>query len=200
MLVFSVFQKASGGVVCENSYRPFGTHYDLPMISMGNAISSYFNGNDQKAFYKWYFGDSLHPNNTGYQLMADCITRMFDKMDKETAEEDNITDMDAMAPVKSSAYQGMKMLDSKTDVTKDKAITSFTSGGFNQNDNATGSFQYEYKGQKGAAWFPDNWMHTSTSGTDALNLKVKCKALTLIYKLSNSTEYGSADLYVDGKL
>ena len=89
---------------------------------------------------------------------------------------------------------------SKTDVTKDKAITSFTSGGFNQNDNATGSFQYEYKGQKGAAWFPDNWMHTSTSGTDALNLKVKCKALTLIYKLSNSTEYGSADLYVDGKL
>lgn len=200
VLVFSVFQKASGGVVCENNYRPFGTHYDLPMISMGNAISSYFGGNDQKAFYKWYFGDSLHPNNTGYQLMADCITRMFDKMDKETAEEDNITDMDAMAPVKSSAYQGMKMLDSKTDVTKDNAITSFTSGGFNQNDNATGSFQYEYKGQKGAAWFPDNWMHTSTSGTDALKLKVKCKALTLIYKLSNSTEYGSADLYVDGKL
>ena len=200
VLVFSVFQKASGGVVCENNYRPFGTHYDLPMISMGNAISSYFNGNDQKAFYKWYFGDSLHPNNTGYQLMADCITRMFDKMDKETAEEDNITDMDAMAPVKSSAYQGMKMLDSKTDVTKDNAITSFSSGGFNQNDNATGSFQYEYKGQKGAAWFPDNWMHTSTSGTDALKLKVKCKALTLIYKLSNSKEYGSADLYVDGKL
>lgn len=64
--------------------------------------------------------------------MADCITRMFDKMDKETAEEDNITDMDAMAPVKSSAYQGMKMLDSKTDVTKDNAITSFSSGGFNQ--------------------------------------------------------------------
>jgi len=28
--------------------------------------------------------------------MADCITRMFDKMDKETAEEDNITDMDAI--------------------------------------------------------------------------------------------------------
>ena len=94
----------------------------------------------------------------------------------------------------------LKMLDSKTDVTKDNAITSFSSGGFNQNDNATGSFQYEYKGQKGAAWFPDNWMHTSTSGTDALKLKVKCKALTLIYKLSNSKEYGSADLYVDGKL
>ena len=200
VLVFSVFKQASGGVVCENDYRPFGTYYDLPMISMGNAISSYFATSDKEAFYKWYFGDSLHPNNTGYQLMADCITRMFDKMDKETAEEDNITDMDAMAPVKSSAYQGMKMLDSKTDVTKDNAITSFTSGGFNQNDNATGSFQYEYKGQKGAAWFPDNWMHTSTSGTDALKLKVKCKALTLIYKLSNSTEYGSADLYVDGKL
>lgn len=199
VLVFSVFQESSGGVVCENDYRPFGTYYDLPMISMGNAIASYFDTPDQKAFYKWYFGDTLHPNNTGYQLMADCITRMFDKMDKEEAEADNITDMDAMAPVMSSAYQGMKMLDAKTDIATDASIKSFNAGSFNQNDNATGSFQYEYKGKQGAAWFPDNWMHTSSSGTDALKFEVNCKALTLIYKLSNSVEYGSADLYVDGK-
>lgn len=86
------------------------------MISMGNAISAYFDTPDQKAFYKWYFGDDLHPNNTGYQLMSDCITNLFDKIDKEEAEKDNITDVDSMDPVKSAAYQGMKMIDSSTDV------------------------------------------------------------------------------------
>ena len=28
VLVFSVFKQASGGVVCENDYRPFGTYDD----------------------------------------------------------------------------------------------------------------------------------------------------------------------------
>lgn len=36
------------------------------MISMGDSIISYFN---EDGFYDWYFGDTLHPNNTGYQLM-----------------------------------------------------------------------------------------------------------------------------------
>lgn len=198
VLVFSVFKQASGGVVCENDYRPFGQYYDLPMISMGNAISAYFDTPDQKAFYKWYFGDDLHPNNTGYQLMADCITNLFDKIDKEEAEQDNITDVDSMDPVKSVAYQGMKMIDSSTDVANTEEIQSLNTGGFNKNDNATGAFQYEYKGQNGAAWFPDNWMHDGSSGTESLKIRLKCKTLTLIYKLSNSKEYGAVDLYVDG--
>ncbi len=199
VLVFSVFKKASGGVVCENDYRPIGEHYDLPMISMGNAVSSYFDTENQKAFYKWYFGDDLHPNNTGYQLMADCITNLFDKIDKEDTEDDNITDIDEMTPVKSAAYQGMKMVESSTDIDDWEEIDYLYAGGFTKVDNATGVFQYEYKGENGAAWFPGNWMHDESTGTDAFKIRLKCKTFALIYKLSNSTEYGKVDLYVDGK-
>lgn len=196
VLIFSVFKGDAGGRVCEMEYRPFGERYDIPMISMGNAIMGYFS---QDGFYDWYFGDSLHPNHTGYQLMSDCIMNLMDTVDKEAAETDNITDVDAITPYKTAAYQGIKILDSSTDVSSDAAIKSVDAGSFSGKDSETGSFQYEYNGKKSAPWFPDNWMHTSTSGSDSLKITLTCKTLMLVYKKSNKTTFGKADLYIDGK-
>lgn len=195
VLIFSVFKAESGGRVCELQYRPYGEYYDVPMISMGNAIINYFK---EEGFYDWYFGDSLHPNNTGYQLMSDCIMNLMDTIDKEEAEADNITDIDAMKPKKTTAYQGIKMLDAATDAKSDAAIESIDAGSFSGKDTATGNFQYPYNGQKSAPWFPDNWMHTSTSGSDSLKITVTCKTLMFVYKQSSATSYGKADLYIDG--
>lgn len=195
VLIFSVFKKSAGGSVCETQYRPFGTHYDIPMISMGDAIMDYFK---EKGFYDWYFGDNLHPNNTGYQLMSDCIMNLMDTVDKETAEKDNITDIDTMAPKLTAAYQGIKILDASTKADSDKAIGSIDAGSFNEKDTATGNFQYEYNGQKNASWFPDNWMHKTTSGSDSLKVTLTCKTLMFVYKQSSATNFGKADLYIDG--
>lgn len=195
VLIFSVFKSEAGGRVMENSYRPYGEYYDLPMISMGDAIVEHFR---EDGFYDWYFGDSLHPNNTGYQLMSDCIMNLMETVEKEAAEEDNIKDVDAMDVVKTAAYQGIKMIDAKTVVADDAALKSIEAGGFTETDSATGSFQYEYNGAKGAAWFPDNWMHDDDGGSEALKITANCKTLMFVYKLSNSSSYGSADLYIDG--
>lgn len=195
VLIFSVFKQASGGRVCENYYRPYGEYYDIPMVSMGDAIMSHFS---ESGFYDWYFGDNLHPNNTGYKLMSDCIMKLMDTIDKQTAEKDNIKNIDAMAPKKSSAYQGIKILDASTEVSSDAALESVSAGGFTGKDTATGNFQYTYNGVQKAPWFPDNWMHTANSGSDSLKIRVKCKTLMLVYKLSSATAYGAADLYIDG--
>lgn len=196
VLVFSVFKGNAGGRVCETQYRPYGTKYDLPMISMGDSIEKYFK---EKGFYDWYFGDSLHPNNKGHRLMADCIMNLMDTVDKETAEADNITDVDAITPYKTAAYQGIKILDSSTDVSSDAAIGTVDAGGFSEKDSATGNYQYEYNGQSKAPWFPDNWMHTSSSGSDSLKITLTCKTLMFVYKQSSATAFGKADLYIDGK-
>lgn len=193
VLIFSIFKPLNR--VCENDYRKYGQHYDLPMISMGDAIKDYYK---LKGFSDWYFGDNLHPNNKGHQLMSDCIMNLMDTVDKETAEVDNITDVDAMPAKKTSAYQGIKMIDATTELGTDAAITSIEAGGFNKKDSATGNFQYEYNGTKSAPWFPNNWMHTKDSGSDSLKVKVNCKTLMLVYKQSNQKTYGSADLYIDG--
>lgn len=195
VLIFSVFKSTAGGRVMENKYRPYGEHYDIPMISMGDGIVEHFN---EDGFYDWYFGDNLHPNNTGYQLMSDCIMNLMDAVDKETAEIDNITDIDAMAAMKTATYQGIKMIDAKTTTADDAALASISAGSFTAKDTATGNFQYPYNGEKKAAWFPDNWMHAEGAGNDALTIKATCKTLMFVYKLSNSTTYGAADLYIDG--
>lgn len=195
VLIFSVFKSAAGGRVMENNYRPYGEHYDIPMISMGDGIVEHFH---EDGFYDWYFGDNLHPNNTGYQLMSDCIMNLMDAVDKETAEIDNITDIDAMAAMKTATYQGIKMIDAKTTTADDAALASISAGSFTAKDTATGNFQYPYNGETKAAWFPDNWMHAEGAGNDALTIKATCKTLMFVYKLSNSTTYGAADLYIDG--
>lgn len=195
VLIFSVFQSSAGGRVMENNYRPYGEYYNLPMISMGDSIISYFH---EDGFYDWYFGDTLHPNNTGYQLMSDCIMNLMDTVDKADADTDNITDIDAMAPKQTAAYQGIKMIDAKTTAADDEAIASIDVGSFTETDSATGSFQYAYNGKKGAAWFPDNWMHDEEGGNNALTIKATCKTLMFVYKLSNSKTFGSADVYIDG--
>lgn len=91
------------------------------------------------------------------------------------------------------------MIDPNTDISKISSITSLDAGSFSEKDNNTGTFQYNYKGQSGQAWFPDNWMHKADSGTDSFTAKVKCKTLMVVYKLSSSTATGSIDLYVDGE-
>lgn len=196
ILIFPVFQSEQGGRVMESTYRAYGNYYDLAMISMGDSVMPYF---ENEGFYDWYFQDCFNPSNDGYQLMSDCIMNLMDTVDKADKDTDNITDIDAMAPLKTSAYQGIKIIDSKT-TTEDVEIIDFIDvGSFAETDSATGSFQYTYNGKEGAAKFPNNWMHTRENGNTALTIKATCKTLMFVYKLSNSKTFGSADLYIDGE-
>lgn len=194
VLVFSVFQS---GRVLESDYKKYGQKYDLPMISMGDSIEKYFK---EENFFDWFFGDTLHPNNTGYQLMSDCIMNLMDKIDKETAEADNINSGSLPAPLKTTAdsYTNIRMFAPDTDITQVDAISQLDAGGFNATDKNTGTFQYPYNGKKGQAWFPKNWMHTKESGSNAFTATVNCKTLMIVYKLSSNKSTGSVDIYVDG--
>ncbi len=196
VLVFSVFQSAAGGRVMETSYRPYGEYYDIPMISMWDSIQKYFTTD---GFYKWYYGDTLHPNNTGHQLMADCIMNLMDKIDQEAAETDNIDSANLPEPKKTDSFTDIKMLEPNTDIASVDAVSSLEIGGFSGTDKNTGKFQYPYKGQTGQAWFPQNWMHTASSGEESFNATVHCKTLMIAYKLSSSKNTGSVDMYVDGE-
>ena len=194
VLIFSVFNNLNR--VCEMDYRKYGVKYDLPMISTADAIQNVYK---EKGFYDWFYNDTLHPNRNGYKLMADCILELMDKIDKEEAEADNITDVASITPVTSSAYEGMKMIDSSTQISSDKAIGSINAGGFSSKDSGLPRFQYVYNGQASAAWFPNNWMHGKTATSDPLTIDINCQTLMLVYKESSEKSYGSANLYVDGK-
>lgn len=199
VLVFSVFQGLN--TVEENNYRKYATAYDLPVVSTGNAIRDLYSseGFNKKEFETWFYNDSLHPNANGYKLMADCILELVDRCDKEEAELDNITDVDAIKAVTSDLYTGIKMIDCTTTADSDKAIGMIKKGSFDSKDSASPSFQYTYKGQAGAKWFPENWMHPAKpTSDDSLVFDVNCQTFMLVYKESSEKAYGKANLYVDG--
>ncbi|MCH5332664.1 MAG: SGNH/GDSL hydrolase family protein, partial [Agathobacter sp.] len=149
-------------------------------------------------FDDWFYSDGLHPNNDGHLLMADCIMRLMDKIDKEEVKADNIADVNAIAPVKTSTYQGYRMIDSTTKAEDDAAIVSVSAGGFSEKDKEVPWFGYEYKDGKDAPWFADNWMHTASGGDDPLKLTVNCSSMLIVYKISNQPVFGQVDLFVDG--
>lgn len=191
ILVFSTFQSGSGGRVMESSYTPIGTYYDLPMISMGDAIEKYFK---TPGFYKWYFGDTLHPNNTGHQLMADVIMNLIDKMDKEDADTDNIDSSNLPEAKNTDAFTNTKCIDAHTDISTLTAVKDFDKGDFTDTDTSTPVSQVD-----GNNFFPNNWMHSASSGNTGITATVNCKNLLIVYKLSSDKNTGTADLYVDGK-
>ncbi len=194
VLVFSVFNNLNR--VEEMNYRKYGTTYDLPMISTADAIQDVY---QEPGFYEWFYNDTLHPNANGYKLMADCILELMDCIDKEETEADNAADVDSIQAVTSSAYEGIKMIDSTTTTDSDPAISAINAGGFSSNDDKIPTYQYLYNGKAGEKWFPDNWMYAGNGTGDPLTIEVNCQTFMLVYKETSENAYGSADLYVDGK-
>ncbi len=195
VLLFSVFRNNTN---IQDTYIPYGEHYDLPMISMKDAVQTVIYEDDD--FSDWYFADQYHPNNGGYKLTVDCIMNYFRVVDAEEAEVDNITDVSTFAPYNTDAYQNTVMVGPATIETllaqENPAITSFDVGGFTQTDNQTGVYLYDNTREK----FPVNWMHTSTSGSGSFKATINCKNLLVAFKRSNNTNTGTAEVYVDGEL
>lgn len=194
VLVFSVFNNLNR--VEEMNYRKYGTKYDLPMISTADAIKDVY---QLPGFYDWFYNDTLHPNANGYKLMADCILELMDRVDKEEAEADNVTDVDSIEAVTSSSFEGIKMIDSTTTADSDSAISAVNAGGFSSNDSNVPTYQYLYNGKPGEKWFPNNWMYAGNGTNDPLTIEVNCQTFMLVYKETSENAYGSADLYVDGE-
>lgn len=193
VLLFSVFRDNWN---MQTTYIPYGEYYDLPMVSMKNAVSSCLN---EEGFIKWYFSDAYHPTNEGYKLTASCIENLFDAIAAEDEEEDTIKNLSDLAPMNTDAYAGTTMMGPDTIgsllAAEDSSLVSFDAGGFSKTDNATGTYLYDSKKQK----FEKNWMHGTDSQEEALTATVNCKNLLVVYKLSNAAATGTAELYVDGE-
>ena len=52
----------------------------------------------------------------------------------------------------------------------------------------------------GTPQFPHNWMHTADSGEHSFKMTIRSKRLILVYKDSGSRAFGTAKIWVDGKL
>ncbi|MHB8130289.1 MAG: SGNH/GDSL hydrolase family protein [Mobilitalea sp.] len=183
VLLFSVFKSKWN---LQDRLQPIGEYYGLPMVSIKDSVLPELTSG--ALTLAEFFSDDYHPTTDGHKLMADCINYYFDTVNKETLAESDIV-ISETAKIGNS-YVGIKMLDSKT-VAEGVAITT---GGFSDTDTALGTFKYASTTKT----FPNNWKHSSATGSKSFTLKLDCKNLVIVYKLSNSKTTGKIDVYVDG--
>lgn len=181
ILLFSVFQSKWN---LQSDYIPIGEHYGLPMVSIKDAIATAYSSNHLTDAE--YFADIYHPTNYGHEIMANCLTELFEQV----AAKD-LTQPTTPLPetdVYGADFQGIQLITSQ-----DSAGATVTAGSFTAQDKALQSFSRTTK-----AAFPDNWQHATDSGNESLKIELTCKNILLTYKYSSSQDFGKASVYIDG--
>ncbi len=183
ILLFSV-SKSKWNV--QSDYIPVGNYYDLPMVSIKDAIVDPFKNNNLTDAE--FFADDYHPTAYGHTVMSDCLMNLLAVVDAEEAEE--MTTLPETG-TKGLEFKHVVMLESGVDY---EGIT-ITPGSFILMDNMVQGFGLSYKTS-----FPNNWKHDASAGNESFTMTLNCKNLMLNYKTSSSKEFGEAEIYVDGSL
>lgn len=205
ILLFSVF---ADDYNLQERLKPVGEHYDLPMVSLKDAVTPQFSkkkGEGRVLTKNQYFYDIFHPTNLGHTIMADCLFHLFDSCDTAEharidsfamglTEEEVLSQLLQQSPAIGCDFDKVKLMDKK-DTFLEAAIDE---GGFVMTDTELQSVEMNLDLEQ-TPEFPYNWMYDGTRSDQAyFELRMKCKALLLIYKDSGEVNVGKADVLVDG--
>lgn len=183
ILLFSVFQSQWN---LQDRFIPIGEYYDLPMISIKNAVVPEINSN-RLTNAEFFTSDGWHPTDYGHQIMADCVINTIDQMASETKDSSDIS-IPATAKIGKS-FEGIQMIDSAT---KPEGVT-INAGRFSQKDSNTGTYLFD-----NSTKFTNTWMHGMNASSDSFVMNLTCKNILFVYKLSSSSNAGQVDVYIDG--
>ena len=181
--VIMVFAVRSDMWNVQDEHYPIAIRYAVPVVAIRNAVEPAIASGelDKNAF----FSDEYHPTNYGHDIMSDCIMQMVRVLD--AAEADEMKPV-AEKAIKGRNFVGTKMIDSATEG------IAIEAGSFTKADTAVQGFS-----PKMIPSFPNNWMHDSEGGNDSFKMTLNCKNLLMNYK-TGSGNFGTAEVYVDGKL
>lgn len=166
------------------------------MVSVKDAVSGQFrlSKNEGNILSKrQFFYDIYHPTNEGHRVMADCLAYLFSETHKTLMDEDDLL-LD-QHPVIGNDFAGTLLLDRKSHIDAGRIEV----GGFSGIDTDLQRVEMDAN-SFGTPEFPQNWMHSASSGEHSFKLTITSKNLILVYKDSGSSEFGKANIYVDGCL
>lgn len=200
VLLFAVF---SNDWNLQERLSPVGRNYDLPMVSVLDAVSPQFPllPSEGRVISKnQFFYDVYHPSNLGHQIMADCLSNLFDKVSEHPEEYPlgKEAELSGIKPVIGADFENIELLDEKElDALKDKfKIAEVLKGSFDQKDTDLQAVEMD-KAIEMTPEFPHNWCHEK--GADPFKMTLSCKKILLIFKDSAHASHGTAEVFVDGK-
>ena len=191
ILLFSVFMNDWN---LQDRLAPVGMHYGLPMVSIKDAVVEQFRltkGEGRVISKRQFFYDIYHPTNAGHRLMADSLAYLFAEADQaKSASADIMIDK---PPVIGNDFVGTRLLDRSNC----EGIAAIDPGSFTGIDADLQMVEMDDH-PFGTPQFPNNWMHTGESGNESFRMTIRSKRLLLVYKDSGRSDFGSAEIWVDG--
>lgn len=174
--VILLYSVTENGYSCQNDMALTAFYYDLPAVSVRDAIMPEI----EAGTMKWtdWSDDEVHPHREGHVLYSRFITHLIDTLAEQESDE---------------AY----VIPEKGRFSKDwSAMTEYDSG--NLAIDNWGSFE------KSSAHgnFQNSMSHRGSGEADneGLTFHVTGSALFMVYKATNLPTYGTAEVLVDGEV
>ena len=177
--VILVFFRLEKGYSCQQHMSEIGASYDLPMISVNDAITEEINAGRLK--WEEYSIDYAHPNEFGHDLAANMVCELFDRIEKEEPDEKYTV------PEKicfGKAYENALMMTPSFN-TDCEFITVEDTGCFKESTNS------------GVNMFRESW-HSDGSSDEPMKIKAKGNSFFVIYKRNKTETMGSVDVIING--
>lgn len=171
--VVLLFLQSEGGYSCQGHMQVVGEHYQLPMISVCDAIQAEIEAGRMK--WSEYANDNIHPHAAGNDLIAEFVINYFKRVITQEEDEEVVFPQE---PFFGTAYKNMKLLDSS-----------------NFNPLSIGGFKGDYTLRD----FPNGWVSDGNTDNASFRLELNFKNLFIVYKASNNEAFGSISVFVDGK-
>lgn len=188
-LIFSVFLDDYN---LQERLIPIGERYELPMVSLKNAVTEQFYHADSRVISKrQYFYDCFHPTNLGHRVMADCL--LFN-MEQLFGVEPAGEEPDKPMPVYSDLFEGVKLYD-RNCIPESARIEP---GAFTDRDQDLQAVERNLDSFTSPC-FTENWKKTVGDGKPFV-MEVMAKGIILIGKDSGNPDFGTAKFYIDGEL
>lgn len=196
ILLFAVF---SYDWNLQERLSPVGRNYDLPMVSVMDAVTPQFGlrkGEGRVLSKNQFFYDVFHPSNNGHKIMAECLMNLFEVADSAPACDDNTRELLKKDAVLGKDFEDVKLMDRK-EMYMGAVIHE---GSFNKQDSVLQCVEMDDQ-LVPVAQFPYNWHRPGKTNAekDCFEMSIICKKLILVFKDSGDNMDGKADVYVDGE-
>ena len=169
--VIILINRAKGGFSSQEQMLPVGENFDIPIISMDNALTKAFNSGFLSTGD--YFEDEYHPHSKGGQLVADCLGYFFRKAMKTENRSSSYTV--PTSTVYGTEYQNCTNIDPKN-------LSGFSAGSWTAGSGYGNTLPYSY----------------TLNGGNPMKFTAEGKGFIVVFK-ANSSGMGSIDVTVNGK-
>lgn len=173
--VILIINRAKGGYSMQEQMAAIGKNYDLPIISMDNALTNAFNSGLLTT--DDYYTDEYHPHEAGNALISDCIAYFYRQALKTVNKSESYT-------IPSTTVYGTEYSNGTIVALND--LTNLNAGSFTTQGSGYATLPYTLK-------------YNANSGNTPITFITQGKGIFIVYSAKDDSSYGKLNVTVNGQ-